>query len=162
MFSVDLGGTCRVRDCHGVGNDEALDVVKSICSSLTRPNGLPLGNRDMQSRVTRQGLLWRIRERNPISVVYDFAMLRHTQPRTEKFSSARPKVVSILFQRPSPGGETGAFPRKTMAGAAGLEPSGQDSRNSLSCCWLERSAARAKSQKTHIFARLRQNLVGKW
>jgi hypothetical protein len=30
----------------------------------------------------------------------DFAMLSHTQPRTEKFWSARPKVVSICFNGP--------------------------------------------------------------
>jgi len=107
MFSVDLGGTCRVRDCHGVGNDEALEVVKSICSSLTRPNGLPLGNRDMQSRVTRQGLLWRIRQR-----VSDAMVWKLTHPRTERFWSATPKVCFKLFQRPCLGEKLGIFLRK--------------------------------------------------
>lgn len=47
-----------------------------------------------------------------------------------------------------------------MAGAAGLEPGGQDLCNHLFCCELSRSTGRAKSQKMHIFASLRQKSVG--
>src|SRR5690242_14843676 len=51
---------------------------------------------------------------------------------------------------------------KTIAGAAGLEPSGQDLCNRLNRWHLARSRVTLKSQKTHIFARLMQKLVGKW
>jgi hypothetical protein len=52
--------------------------------------------------------------------------------------------------------------QKNMAGAAGLEPSGQDPCNLLNRCYLGGSYQKRKMEKTHIFARLREKLVGKW